>query len=131
MNIRADRRVGLLLGGVILSTFLALGATVALPASDESLGAEDVELSEEAARGRDVYLRQALWQCNVAYARETSVDGTQAATTADQVAGVAPVMLGAERTGRDGDEVGEACGVKLPEKDASAVDAFLRTRVGP
>jgi hypothetical protein len=126
MKIRADRRVGLLLGGVILATFVALGATVALPAVDPSLDADVTELSAEEQHGQEVFRREGLWRCRAAYARETMADGEGATTPAD-VAGQNPVMLGLEDVGRP---FGDLCGVKLSDEDAAAVEAFLDTRRG-
>jgi hypothetical protein len=121
MKIRADRRVGVLLGGVILATFVALGASVALPATDPSLDVEPVELSEEAQRGREVFRREGLWHCAAAYGRETAADGANNSTTPADIADQNPVMLGVH-------PAGELCGVRLSDEDTAAVEAFLQSR---
>jgi hypothetical protein len=123
MKIRADRRVGILLGGVLLATLVALGATVVLPATDPSLDVKDVNLTEQEVKGMEIVRREGLWQCE-AHGRETWADGEGAAKPED-VAGLNPVMLGLEVDGR-GDDY---CGVKLSDDDADAVAAFFATRV--
>jgi hypothetical protein len=126
MKIRADRRIGILLGGVILTTFVALGATVALPASDPSLKVDQAaELDEQAERGREIFRREGLWRCDVSYQRETTADGEGATTPAD-IDGQNPALLGVEVVGRSW----ESCGTKLTEDDTAAVNAFLATRAG-
>jgi hypothetical protein len=136
MKIRADQRIGLLLAGAVLLTFVAIGATVALPASDPSLDVEAAELSEEEAKGREVFQREGLWYCEPGYVRQTSVDRSKYnadATTPEQVAGQSPVLFGLERvapqTVGSAAKLAEACGVVgLSEEDLAAVDAFLDTR---
>jgi len=53
-KIRADRRVGLLLAGVILLTFVAIGATIALPATDKSLRTKPVAAKAYAGTSPDL-----------------------------------------------------------------------------
>jgi hypothetical protein len=133
MKVRADQRVGLLLAGVVVLALFSIGATVVLPASDESIKAETVELTAEAEKGADLYREHSLWQCNTAYERETSVDGV-GATTPEQVGGQSPVMLGVERLVADptsAQAVAGSCGVKLSEDDLAAVGAFLASRSAP
>jgi len=73
-RIRADRRVGLLLAGVVLLAFLALGATVALPASDPALDAKPLKVSPEEAKGMDIYRSEGCWYCENGLVRGTSDD---------------------------------------------------------
>jgi hypothetical protein len=124
MKIRADRRVGILLGGVLLATLVAIGGTVVLPATDAALDVKDAKLSDDAQRGMEIFRKEGLWQCDTTYVRETAIDRGRTgnpATKAEQVAGQAPVMLGLE-------QVGDLCGVELSESDTAAVGAFLASR---
>lgn len=116
--IRTDQRIGLLLAGVVLLTLLGIGATVALPATDESLHT-DAELSAEEQKGLEIYRDKGLWQCETAYSRETSVEPAPA-TTAEQVANSSPAMLGLEQIGD--------CGVELSDDESAAVNAFIASR---
>ena len=101
-RIRADRRIGLLLAGVILLTFVALGASVALPATDPSLDAKPVELSREEARGMDVYRSEGCWYCHTQHVRETGTDAELGEPLgAEAYVGLSPSMLGLERVGGD------------------------------
>ena len=133
MKIRADQRVGLLLAGVVALALVSIGATVVLPATDESLKAQTVELSAEAEKGAELYREHSLWQCNAAYSRETGVDGV-GSTTPEQVGGQSPVMLGVDRLVADptsAEAIAGACGVKLSSEEVAAVGAFLATRAAP
>jgi len=130
MKVRADQRVGLLLAGVVVLALVSIGATVVLPATDESLKAQTVELSAEAEQGAEIYREHSLWQCNAAYSRQTGVDGV-GATTPEDVGGQSPVMLGLERLAADATSaqaVADACGAKLSDEEVAAVGAFLATR---
>lgn len=97
MNVRADRRVGLLLGGVLLMLIVSVGATVALPATDPSLDeAEAVEPTAEQMEGMKLFQGEGCWYCHTQYKRETIVDEEGQATSID---GLSPSMLGIERVG--------------------------------
>lgn len=99
-RIRADRRVGLLLGGILLLTFVAIGATVALPASDPSLQVKAHKLTVAEMRGLKVYQSQGCWYCHTQYKRSTATDGNKA-TKATAFPDGAPSMMGLERVGPD------------------------------
>lgn len=131
-GLRADRRIGLLLGGVMLLAFVAIGATVALPASDPALDVEAAELSEQARAGMELYRTEGLWQCHAPYTRHTAVDGA-GATTAEDIGNLSPAMLGLERTSdaTTAESIAAACGVGgLSSEDLAAIDAFLAVYVG-
>jgi len=101
LKLRADRRVGLLLGGVVLLMFVAMGATIALPASDSSLQGEATELSEAEERGMKVYRSEGCWYCHSQYVRDSEGgDGNEPSDPA-AYAGRSPSMLGLERVGPD------------------------------
>lgn len=101
-RIRADRRVGLLLAGVVLLTFVALGASVALPATDPSLETEPRELSADAARGMEVYRSEGCWYCHTQYVRQTASDAELGEPLGAEAYGdQSPAMLGTERIGGD------------------------------
>ena len=99
MKLRADRRVGLLLGGVVLLMFVAMGATIALPASESSLEGEATELSKAEERGMKVYRSEGCWYCHSQYVRDTE-RGDEALDPATY-SGRSPSMLGLERIGGD------------------------------
>jgi cbb3-type cytochrome oxidase cytochrome c subunit len=102
VKIRADRHVGLLLAGIVLLAFVAIGATIALPASDASIEAEPRKLSKDTARGMHVFKSEGCWYCHTQYVRSTAVDkdlGAQLKPSA--YAGLSPSMLGVERVGPD------------------------------
>jgi cbb3-type cytochrome oxidase cytochrome c subunit len=104
MKLRADRRVGLLLAGVILLTFVAIGATVALPASDSSLRGDEPEISAASERGMKVFRSEGCWYCHTQYLRNSAVEtgaGSQAPLSPTDYAGRSPSMLGLERFGPD------------------------------
>ena len=99
-RIRADRRVGLLLGGVILLTFVAIGATVALPASDPSLQVKPQTMSAVDAGGMRVYRSEGCWYCHSSYDRKTGIDaGSPLSPSA--YSGRSPSMFGFDRFGGD------------------------------
>lgn len=101
-RIRADRRVGLLLGAVVLLAFVAFGASVALPAGDGSLAVEPREPSAAQERGMTVYRAEGCWYCHTRNVRHTRVDSELGAPLGPQgYAGMSPVMLGTERIGPD------------------------------
>jgi hypothetical protein len=135
MKIRADQRVGLLLAGVVLLAFVALGATVVLPASDPTLDVKAVGLSKIQSKGMEIYRSEGLWYCSTAYARETGVDLVSLATRAtkpEDVGDQSPVMLGLERVGRapgNAEVVASDCGVELSGDEIAAVQAFLDSRI--
>lgn len=120
-RLRVDRRVGLLLGGVLLASFVALGSSVGLPAADPELAAEDVELSDQERHGMEVFRSQGCWYCHTQSLRESAVDAAygQRVTPAD-IAGLSPAMLGHERIGPDLTE-------RNPRfADAEGLAAYLR-----
>ncbi len=101
-RLRVDRRAGLLLGGVLLASFVALGASVALPAADPELKGEARDLSRLEARGMKVYANEGCWYCHTQYVRETAIDAELGKPLgADGYAGASPAMLGNERIGGD------------------------------
>ncbi len=100
MKLRADRRVGLLLGGVVLLMFVAIGATIALPATDSSLKGEATELSEAEERGMKVYRSEGCWYCHSQYVRDTERGGDEPLDAA-AYSSRSPSMLGLERIGLD------------------------------
>ncbi len=119
-RLRADRRVGILLGGVVLASFVALGASVALPASDPELQADTAERSTLEGRGMDVFRSEGCWYCHTQYRRETLVDAELGdARDPASYAGDSPVMLGHERIGPDLSQAGRFA-------DARALIAYLR-----
>jgi cbb3-type cytochrome oxidase cytochrome c subunit len=99
-RVRADRRVGLMLGAVLLLTFVAIGATVALPASDPSLRAKQQNTLMLRKHGMRVYQSEGCWYCHTQYQRSTKSD-TGEKTTAAAFVGDSPAMLGLERVGPD------------------------------
>lgn len=102
MKLRVDRRIGLLLGGVLLASFVALGGSVALPASDPELAADAKEMSRLEARGMKVYADEGCWYCHTQYVRNTGVDADLGEPLdPDGYAGASPATLGHERIGPD------------------------------
>jgi cbb3-type cytochrome oxidase cytochrome c subunit len=100
-KLRADRRVGLLLAGVILLTFVAIGATVALPAGDKTLKAKHpAKVSASEARGMRVFRSEGCWYCHTSYDRDTKTEPGKA-LPASAYDGRSPSMLGFERIGPD------------------------------
>jgi cbb3-type cytochrome oxidase cytochrome c subunit len=99
---RVDRRLGLLLGGVMLASFVALGSSVALPASDPDLRGDAKKLSRLEARGMTVYRNEGCWYCHTQYLRETAVDARLGEPLGPEAyLGASPAMLGHERIGPD------------------------------
>jgi cbb3-type cytochrome oxidase cytochrome c subunit len=100
-RLRADRRVGLLLGGILLLTFVAIGATIALPASDKTLRTRDTnKMSAIDTRGMRVYQSEGCWYCHTTYDRNTKFEPGKALDPSGY-AGRSPVMLGSDRFGPD------------------------------
>ncbi len=100
--LRADRRVGLLLAGVVLLSFVSIATTIALPASDPAVEAKPRELSAQEKHGMDVFKAEGCWYCHTSYVRETKIDSALGKPLdAKAYAGMSPSMLGAERYGPD------------------------------
>ena len=111
--IRADRRIGLLLAGVVFFGFVAVGATVALPASDPAVRATNSgpKMSKLAAHGLKVYKSEGCWYCHTQDVRNTPVDAPYGKPTkAAAYAGLSPVPIGFERIGPDLSHVGSRYG---------------------
>jgi cbb3-type cytochrome oxidase cytochrome c subunit len=120
VKLRVDRRVGLLLGGVLLASFVALGGSVGLPASDAELAGEAKELSPLEARGMKVYASEGCWYCHSQYVRESAVDADLGGPLGpDGYAGASPATLGHERIGPDLTHGGSLA-------DARTLIAYLR-----
>jgi cbb3-type cytochrome oxidase cytochrome c subunit len=118
-RLRVDRRLGLLLGGVLLASFVALGAAVALPSSDPDLQGKGKELSRLEARGMKVYRSEGCWYCHTQYLRSGAADAELGRPLgADAYLAASPAMLGHERIGPD--LTGE-----LSFADAKALMAYL------
>ena len=101
-ELRADRRIGLLLAGVILLSFVSIATTIALPASDPALEAKPRELTAEQMHGMDVFKAEGCWYCHTSYVRETRADKQLGEPLdAKAYAGMSPSMLGSERDGPD------------------------------
>jgi cbb3-type cytochrome oxidase cytochrome c subunit len=144
MKIRADQRVGLLLGGVILLMFVAIGATIALPATDESLNVKANELAPADIEGQELFAAEGCYYCHTDYARETALEsGGQIAggpSPARSYEGWSPSMLGTERIGPDlarlspisGDMIAEHGGygsyAYLSDDELDALAAYLLDR---
>ncbi|MEX0874785.1 MAG: c-type cytochrome [Actinomycetota bacterium] len=104
MKLRADRRVGLLLAGVVLLTFVAIGATVALPASDTSLRGDGTDMSAAQEEGMKIYRSEGCWYCHTQYLRNSGSEvgaGTNRPLDPADYEGRSPSMLGLERFGPD------------------------------
>lgn len=120
-RLRVDRRIGLLLGGVLLASFVALGASVALPATDPDLAGDAKERAKLEMRGMEVYRNEGCWYCHTQYVRETAVDAELGKPAdAEFYDGLSPAMLGTERIGPDLTHFGGVGG------DREAVMTFLR-----
>ena len=107
--LRADRRVGLLLAGVVFLAFVAIGGAVALPAADpDAIGQRPAtRLSPLASRGMDVYRNEGCWYCHTQSVRNTPIDAPYGSpTTARTFAQQSPPLIGAERIGPDLAHVG-------------------------
>ena len=101
-SMRADRRVGLLLAGVVLLSFVSIASTIALPATDPALEAKPRELTAQQKHGMDVFKAEGCWYCHTSYVRETRADSALGKPLdAKAYAGMSPSMLGAERAGPD------------------------------
>jgi cbb3-type cytochrome oxidase cytochrome c subunit len=101
-SLRADQRVGLLLGGVVLLSLVSIATTIALPASDESLKAEPRELSAQQEHGMRVFKAEGCWYCHTTYVRETVADKALGEPLdPKEYAGTQPSMLGVQRDGPD------------------------------
>lgn len=68
-----DRRLGLVLAGVVLLAFAAVGATIVLPATDPALG----ETSDAARafgsveeQGMEIYKAEGCWYCHTQQVRD-------------------------------------------------------------
>ena len=110
-QLRADRRVGLLLAGVVFLTFVAIGATVALPASDPGVRARTPRRSSLEARGVTVYRNEGCWYCHTQQVRSTPIDAPYGkASTPAAYAGMSPPLVGTERIGPDLAHVGARYG---------------------
>ena len=113
MKLRADRRVGLLLAGIVFFAFVAIGATVALPASDPAVRATNSgpKMSKLVARGMKIYRNEGCWYCHTQDVRNTPVDAPYGKpTTARAYLGLSPVPVGFERIGPDLAHVGSRYG---------------------
>lgn len=120
-RVRVDRRVGLLLGGVLLLAFVALGASVALPATDPDLEGKPQRLSRLEARGMEIYRGEGCWYCHTQYVRNSATDAAYGEPLdPGAYEGRSPAMLGTERVGPDLTHVASRFG------DAQAVLALLR-----
>ncbi|MGH2760006.1 MAG: cbb3-type cytochrome c oxidase subunit II [Actinomycetota bacterium] len=118
-RVRVDQRAGLLMGGVVFATFVALGAAVALPAGDPELAADARDLSPLEERGMTVFRSEGCWYCHTQYLRNTAGDVALGEPLGpDAYAGASPAMLGHERIGPDLLTVGFT--------DAAGVIAYLR-----
>jgi cbb3-type cytochrome oxidase cytochrome c subunit len=101
-RLRVDQRAGLLMGGVIFASFIALGASVALPAADPELAGEGEERSRLEMQGMRVYRNEGCWYCHTQYLRSSAVDGQYGeALGPEAYAADSPAMLGHERVGPD------------------------------
>ncbi len=109
-RVRVDRRVGLLLGGVILLLFVALGASVALPASDPLVrdeGEDARAYGELEERGARIYQAEGCWYCHTQQVRRTPADaGLGEPLSPGDYVNDQPAMLGVERLGPDLTHVG-------------------------
>jgi cbb3-type cytochrome oxidase cytochrome c subunit len=118
-RLRVDRRLGLLLGGVLLASFVALGSSVALPSADPDLKVDAKELSRLERRGMKVYASEGCWYCHTQYLRSSAVDTKLGEPLGPEAyAGASPVMLGHERIGPDLTQ-------GLSFKDAASLIAYL------
>lgn len=120
-KIRADRRIGLLLAGVILLTFVAIGATIALPATDKSLRTKPVAMTAARAHGMKVFTAEGCWYCHTGYVRTTATDASLGKPlSAKAYAGMSPALLGLERMG------GDLTYLKTRFPDAASLIAYLK-----
>lgn len=108
-GIRADRRVGLLMAGIVFATFVSIGATIALPASDPDVSADKgARIFEgDAARGMKVYRNEGCWYCHTQAVRNTPIDDVYGKPlAASAYAELSPVLIGLDRIGPDLTHVG-------------------------
>lgn len=118
---RSDRRVGLMLAGIVLLAFIAIGTTVVLPATDPALEATPRDLSADEMRGMRIYRAEGCWYCHTGNVRRTSVDAPLGESSdAGRYAGLSPAMLGVERIGPD------LSNVATRFADPAALAAYLR-----
>lgn len=118
---RSDRRVGLMLAGIVLLVFVAIGTTIVLPATDPAVEAKPRELSADEMRGMRVYRAEGCWYCHTGNVRGTSVDAALGdRSDAARYAGLSPAMLGVERIGPD------LSNVATTFTDPAALAAYLR-----
>ena len=106
-RLRVDQRAGLLMGGIVFATFVALGAAVALPAGDPDVAVRDQEsgwsrLGPLEKRGFAVYRSEGCWYCHTQYLRNTQGDVALGEPLGPEAyAEFSPAMLGHERIGPD------------------------------
>ena len=115
VEIRADRRIGLLLAGVVFFAFVAVGATVALPAADPAVRAtaSGPKVAKLVAKGMRVYRNEGCWYCHTQDVRNTPIDAPYGKVTkARAFAGLSPVPIGFERIGADLSHVGSRYGTR-------------------
>lgn len=104
-----ERRLGLMLGGIVLFGFIAIGATVALPAADPVLAQIEPgrDFDEAATHGMQVYRAEGCWYCHTMQSRDvTSDEAFGDPITAEELAEQQPSMVGFERIGPDLSRVG-------------------------
>lgn len=105
-------RVGFLLAGVLALILIAVGATVALPASDPELNVRSSSarrFDAAAKRGMRVYSAEGCWYCHTQEVRKTATDKTLGAVLKPgDYDGQDPSLLGVERVGPDLTHIGSA-----------------------
>ena len=79
--------------------FVAMGATIALPASDSSLQGEPTELSAAEERGMKIFSSEGCWYCHSQYVRDAEAGDEPSDPAA--YSGRSPSMFGLERVGPD------------------------------
>jgi cbb3-type cytochrome oxidase cytochrome c subunit len=90
------------MGGVLLLAFVALGSSVALPASDPAVQGKPHRLTRLEAHGIEVYRGEGCWYCHTQYIRNTQTDKRYGKPLdVKAYAGRSPAMLGLERVGSD------------------------------
>jgi len=99
VKIRADRRVGLMLGAVLLLTFVAVAVTVALPASDKAVATKSRKLSAAEQSGLRIYRSEGCWFCAATTTKTTGQ--SQASLSTSSYAGRSPSFIGIDRSGPD------------------------------
>lgn len=145
-RIRADRRVGLLLGGAVLFVFVSLAATVILPATDPALSEPSAEraldryetshIADRLAgelegepdesdviaalrEGMTVYRTEGCWYCHTQQVRPSD-EGLGEPLAAGDYELQDPSLLGSVRVGPDLTHVGSRYG------DATELTSLLR-----